>query len=64
MCPKPEAGGNGVRAPVLGVEMIGGAMLLLGFEADLCSIVSGAKRPPIYSGMVMMSNDERQAEEA
>lgn len=44
--------------------MIDGATLPLGFEADLCSIVSGAKRPPIYSGMVMMSNDERQAEEA
>lgn len=39
MCPKPEAGGNGAWALVLGVEMIGGAMLLLGFGADLCSSV-------------------------
>lgn len=35
MCPKPEAGGNGAWALVLGVEMIGGAMLLLGFGAGL-----------------------------
>lgn len=39
MCPKPEAGENGMWALVLGVEMIGGAMLLLGFGADLCSSV-------------------------
>lgn len=36
---KPEAGGNGMWALVLGVEMIGGAMLLLGFGVVVCSSV-------------------------
>ena len=36
---KPEAGGNGAGALVLGVEMIGGAMLLLGLGGWFVSSV-------------------------
>lgn len=39
MLSKPEAGGNDARTPFLGLEMIGGAMLLLGFGVVVCSSV-------------------------